>query len=293
MLIDNLDWYRVFYHTAKLGSLSKAAEELYITQPAVTHTIKQLEAKLGGPLFFRTSKGVTLTSEGQVLYSYIEQAYHMIGTGEKKIAELQQLLSGEITIGAGDTLCRHYLLPYLEQFRQQYPDVKIRVTNRTSPETLALLKNGRIDLGIVNLPIKDQRIHIRESLPLQDCFVVDAKYKELAERPLTWEALLEVPLILLEEGSSSRAYIDGLLHSHGVKVKPEIELGSLDLLVQFAQAGFGAAYVIRSLVERELHEGSLLELKLTPPIPPRHIGIATLQGVPLSAAASRLLQLLP
>jgi LysR family transcriptional regulator, cyn operon transcriptional activator len=291
-MIEHMDWYRVFYHTAKAGSLSKAAEELYITQPAVTHTIKQLEAKLGGQLFFRTPRGVRLTAEGEVLLTYIEQAYHLIANGERKLAELHQLTSGEITIGAGDTLCRHVLLPHLERFHDLYPDVKIRVTNRTSLETVELLKQGRIDLGIVNLPLHDKGIKLRECGTVQDCFVVGDKYRHLADSPWSWESFLSCPLILLEEGSSSRAYIDRYLQAQGVYVKPELELGSIELLMEYARAGFGAACVVKDFIRQELTDGSLVELPLEPPIPPRSIGIATLSDVPLSAAAKKFIEMI-
>src|SRR5258708_2004493 len=137
----NLEWYRVFYHTARSGSFSKAAELLYITQPAISYAIKQLESTLGGKLFFRSSKGVTLTAEGEVLYQFIEQAFGFLTKAEQQIAEMHQLLRGEIRIGAGDTLCKHYLLPYLEAFNSSHPDIKIQVTNRTSRETVQLLKD--------------------------------------------------------------------------------------------------------------------------------------------------------
>lgn len=162
-MIENMDWYRAFYEVAQTGSFSKAAERMYITQPAVSHAIKQLEDRLGGALFFRTSRGAKLTAEGEVLFKFVSQAHHFLENGTKKIAEMRNLMAGEVKIGAGDTLCRHYLLPYLESFHNEYPDVKIQVTNRTTRETVSLLKEGRIDFGIVNLPLEDRHLHIRET----------------------------------------------------------------------------------------------------------------------------------
>ncbi|MCZ8517395.1 LysR family transcriptional regulator [Paenibacillus filicis] len=290
----NLEAYRVFYVIAKTGSLTKAAEELYITQPAVTQSLKQLEARLGGALFFRTSKGVKLTAEGEVLFKYIEQAYQFIVNGERKLAEMHQFLSGDIKIGAGDTLCKHFLLPYLKRFHEAYPNIKIGVTNRTTPETVKLLKEGAIDLGIVNLPVpQDKQLHVRESLTIRDGFVAGAKYGFLAEKPVSLEELSGYPLILLEKGSSSRAYFDAVALERGVAVKPEIELGSLDLLVEFARNGLGIACVIRSFVENELASSDLVEVRLEPPLPPRSIGIVTLKDVPLSASSKKFLELLP
>jgi LysR family cyn operon transcriptional activator len=285
----NMEWYRVFYHAAIQGSLSKAAEELFITQPAVTHSIKQLEAHLGGQLFFRTSKGVQLTEEGEMLFQYIDQAFNFISTGEKKLAELHNLMSGEIKIGAGDTLCRHYLLPYLQCFHESYPQIKIQVTNRTTPETILLLKQGKIDLGIVHLPVTDNKLTIVETLEIQDCFIAGLPYQKLANETLSIEQLNDYPIILLEKGSSTRSYIDAYSNGYGITLKPEIELGSIDLLVEFARTGLGIACVIHNFIAEELSSSNLFEIRLQQPIPPRKIGIVTLKDVPLSSAASRFI----
>ncbi|MCM3629652.1 LysR family transcriptional regulator [Paenibacillus glycanilyticus] len=290
----NLEWYRVFYWIAKTGSLSKAAEQLHITQPAVSHTVKQLESALGGPLFFRTPRGVTLTAEGTVLLQYIEQAFLSVQIGEKAIAEMNNLNTGEIAIGASDTLCKHFLLPYLEQFHELHPGVRVRVTNRTTPETINLLKEGHIDFGIVSLPVTDKQINIRESTSLQDCFVGGRGYQSLADGPpLSLEQINRYPLLLLEKGSRTRRYLDDYASSQGITFTPEFELGSVDLLVQFARSGFGLAFVIRNYVQEELGRGDLVEIPLTQPLPGRHIGIATLRGVPLSSATKSFLSLLP
>ncbi|MDT3428908.1 DNA-binding transcriptional LysR family regulator [Paenibacillus forsythiae] len=289
----NLEWYRVFYWTAKTGSLSKAAERLYITQPAVSHTIKRLEGRFGGQLFFRTTKGVTLTAEGEVLLRYVEQAFNLVEIGERAIADMHSLNSGEINIGASDTLCKYYLLPCLEHFHEQYPGIRIHVTNRTTPETLALLKEGKIDFGIVNLPASDKQIDFRRSISIQDCLVGGKAFFKLAEGMLELNAINNYPLLLLEPGGSTRSFIDEYTASNGVRIAPEFELGSIDLLVQFAIRGFGLAFVIRNYVADELAAGQLVEIPLNPPIPMRHIGIASLRGVPLSAAARAFLSLLP
>ncbi|SFJ44622.1 DNA-binding transcriptional regulator, LysR family [Paenibacillus sp. UNC496MF] len=287
----NLERYRVFYWTAKLGSLTKAADKLHITQPAVSHTLKQLEGVLGGQLFFRTTKGVTLTAEGEVLFNFVEQAMHYIEIGEKKIAEMQELSYGEISIGASDTLCKHFLLPHLEQFHKQYPEIKIRVTNRTTPETISLLKEGKIDFGVVNLPAFDLKIDFRISSTLQDCLVGNQEYAVLAENPLPLEDLHQYPLLLLE-GGNTRNFLDEYAASSGITLKPELELGSLDLLTQFAQSGFGLTFIAREYISDELSTGKLIEIPLIPSIPKRHIGFATLKAVPLSAASRRFLEFL-
>ncbi|WP_274649456.1 LysR family transcriptional regulator [Paenibacillus humicola] len=290
-MVENIEWYRAFYYAAKTGSLTGAAAELFVTQPAVTHAVRQLENRLGGPLFVRTSKGVRLTPEGAELYGHIEAAFRLIRSGERKIAEMRDLLAGEIRIGAGDTLCRHYLLPHMKAFHERYPNVKFRVTNRTSLETMELLGKGEIDLGIVNLPLADKRADIVEAVTLQDCLAAGAAYRHLAETGLTPAGLTGgLLLILLERGSSTRAAFDAFAAAHGVDARPEIELGSIDLLVEFARSGFGIACVVRDFIGEELARGELFEVKLEPPLPPRSVGIATLRGAPLPAAAERFIR---
>ncbi|MCZ8521563.1 MULTISPECIES: LysR family transcriptional regulator [Paenibacillus] len=286
-MIANMEWYRVFYTVARTGSLSKAAQELYITQPAVSHSIKQLEKELGGQLFFRSSKGVRLTGEGEVLHSYIEQAYHLMEAGERRIGEIHGLEAGEVHIGAGDTLCRHVLLPRLESFREAYPAVKVSVTNRTTAETVALLKEGRIDFGVVHLPVQDPQLDVQPCLRIQDCFAAGRRYAALADpaAPLTLESLLGYPLILLEQGTSTRQHLDRYAAAQGLTLQPELELGSMDLLLQFARIGMGIACVVREFAQEEMQREGLVELPLAVPIPPREVGLVTLQGVPLSAAA--------
>lgn len=353
MLDINLEWYRCFYWVAKTGSLTAAAERLHITQPAVSHTIKQLEARIGGPLFFRASRGVTLTKEGEVLRQYMEQAFTQIANAERAMADINQLNSGEIRIGASDTLCKHYLLPYLRQFHTRYPEVRIHVTNRTTPETISLLKKGDIDFGIVGgpatdrpgsgtpapdklaadklasgtparnqlaadkpasgtpardqpatdrpapgKPVRDQptldkQVQYRPTATIQDCLLAGADYAELAAAPLPLSRLLDYPVLMLEPGSSTRHYLDRYAASCGIALKPEFELGSIDLLVQFARHGFGLTFAIREFVPEELlHSGELAAIQLDPPPPPRTIGVATLQGVPLSAAARAFVAML-
>jgi DNA-binding transcriptional LysR family regulator len=289
----NSEWYRVFYWTAAKGSLSKAAEHLHITQPAISHTLKQLESQLGGQLFFRTPKGVELTKEGEVLFTHIEQAFRLMEIGEKKIAEMHNLDSGEINIGASDTLCKHFLLPYLERFHLDYPNVRIHVTNRTTPETLSLLKGGLIDFGIVNLPASDSKVTLKESLSLNECLVGGAAYASLAERPFMLEDLARFPLLMLEPGGSIRRFLDRYASSYGITLQPEFELGSIDLIIQFVRSGFGLAFIAREYVSDELETGQLFEIPLFPAVPERHIGIATLSGTPLSSASKRFLALLP
>lgn len=286
----NWDLYKVFCYAARTGSLSEAAKLLYITQPSVSHSIKLLEDQLGLQLFARVPRGVELTKDGAVFYSYLEHAFNFISLAEEKMKELTHFSSGEIKIGGSDSLCKHFLLPYLESFHTEFPDIQINLVHGTTPEIVKHLKEGRIDLGIVRMPVADDQLQITEGIVLQDCFVVGPKYKFLADREVTMEELLQHPIILFSSNSNSRRFITGLFQDRGFTLQPEIELGSVDLLIEFAKIGFGVSFVTKEFVGKELQEGSLFEVKLKEPIPSTNTGIITLKKMPLSQAASEFVR---
>lgn len=287
----NHELYKVFYWAAKTGSLSSAAKVLFITQPSVSHAIKQLEESLGVTLFYRNSKGVSLTQEGATLYSYIEQSHILISLAEEKMAALKKLDSGELRIGGSDSLFKHYMLPYLESYHQKYPGIKLHLNHGTTPETIAFLKEGKIDLGVVRMPIVDPQIEVMGGIQLQDCFVAGARYAELKDRVLSLEHLLEYPIILFSRNSRVRMAITELFQSYGHQIKPEIEVGSVDLLIELARKGLGISYVTKEFISKELEEGSLFEIQLDIQMPPSQVGLMIMRNMPLSTAASKFIEL--
>lgn len=291
-MTNNYELYKVFYWAAKTGSLSQAAKSLYLTQPSVSHAIKQLEESLGLTLFYRTSKGVTLTQEGTVLYSYIEQSQMLISLAEEKMGALKNLDSGELRIGGSDSLFKHYLLPYLERFHRTYPGIRLHLNHGTTPEIITFLKEGRIDMGVVRMPIVDPQLAVKESLQLQDCFVAGAAFSDLKDRVLTLAELLEYPIILFSRNSRARMAITELFRGYGYKIKPGIEVGSVDLLIEFARKGLGLSYVAKEFIAQELADGSLFEIRLDVQLPPSHVGIMTMRSVPLSSTASKFIELI-
>jgi len=285
----NLELYKTFYFAAKYGSISKASEQLYITQPAVSRAIKQLEDNMECTLFVRTPKGVKLTQEGEILYTYIDQAFNFISAAKKKIEDIKNLLSGEIRIGVSDTLCKHYLLPHLKHFNKAPPAIKIHVICPTTPEIISYLKAGKIDFGIINMPFYDELLRIKNLMEIQDCFVAGEKYKHLSTRKQSLSEIVKHPLILLERSSNSRLYIDRYFQDNSISVTPDFELGNIDLLIQFARFDFGIACVIKNFIKDELEKGYLYLIEPLEKIPPRSIGAAWLKDVPLSIAAKELI----
>lgn len=277
--------------TAKLGSISKAAKELYTSQPAISQSIKQLEAKLEGQLFYRTPKGVTLTTEGKVLFAYIEQGYLMMETAQRKYQELKDLKEGQLKISACSEICKYILMDSVCAFNQKYPGIKIQIKDETSSEILSSLESGEIDLGIFSLYQQRQKnIEILRTLPLQDCFVVGKTYQKLCNKKMHIAELVEnYPIILLQEGGNTRAYMDYYFKSMGLFVKPQLELSNMELMVKFAMHGFGAAYVSKDYVKKELAEKELFEVKLVEKIKPRQVVVAIKKGMPLSTATEEFL----
>jgi DNA-binding transcriptional LysR family regulator len=288
----NLEWYRIFLHTARSGNFTKAAQQLHVTQPSVSYAIKQMEETLGLKLFHRLSKGVEMTEEGRALLQYVEQSFALLDAAEKHVLDLKQLTEGEIRIGASDSLIKHLLLPQLNLFHSEYPNIRIRLTHGKTPAITQRLKDGLIDCAIVHMPIYDPLVTVQKLAMLEDCFVVGEGYRGISETQLSANELAELPLLLHTPGSSTREFIEQWFAVKGLVIKPDIELGSVDLLVEFAKQGYGAAFTSRSFVEQDLLDGKLFELRIDDMPPPRSIGLAVRRDMQLSIATERFVRLL-
>lgn len=287
----NFELYKIFYFAATSLSFSEAADRLFITQSAVSQAIKNLETKLGVTLFFRKTRHLKLTPEGELLLTHIGQAYNFIKLGEEKMAETQNLSSGSIRIGASDTVCKYYLLPYLQQFNTEYPKVKIQVINRTSLQIAELITNGAVDFGIVTLPMEAKYIITTPIAKVEDIFVASLKkFQQFTNQPISLSELSSFPVLLLEKSSATRRNFDRYLEQFNVSIHPEIELESVDLLVEFARIGLGIAHVPRESAAQAIRRGELVELRFKEALPRRQLGVAQLQNLPLPKTARVFLE---
>ena len=290
--MNNLEYYKVFYYVAKAGSLTVAARELNISQPAVSQSLKQLETALGTKLFVRASKGVRMTGEGELLYRYVAGGCEQIALGEQKLKQMLNLELGEVHIGASDMTLQFYLLPYLERFHEQYPHIKVTVSNGPTPETITSLKENKIDFGVVSTPLDDaeglESVTVRE---IEDVFVAGRKFMQYKNRMLDLQELEQMPMICLEGSTSTRSYMDFFLQENHVRVRPEFELATSDMIVQFALRNLGVGCVVRDFASGYLEDGRLFELRFNRIIPKRHFCVVTNPGNPLSAAARHMLEL--
>lgn len=288
----NLEWYRIFLYTAKSGNLTLAAKELHITQPSVSYALKQLEAMLEVKLFQRMSKGVRLTSEGAALLSYVEKSFSMLDAGESQLQSLKDLTAGELRIGASGPIIKHVLLPQLDSFHAEHPDVRIRLAQGKSSDLRTRLKEGQIDLGLVHLPLHDESLDVTPLIEIQDCFVVGPAYEKWSKDVLNAEELAKIPLLLLTPGSSTRVFSDQWFASQGLEVEADIELSSMEMLIELSERGYGAAFVTQSFVKQELESGKLFQIRTEKMIPSRSIGIATRRDSSMSLIATHFIELL-
>ncbi|MCL1792607.1 MAG: LysR family transcriptional regulator [Oscillospiraceae bacterium] len=289
----NYEHYKIFCKIVECSSISKAANQLYISQPAVSLAVKQLEISLNAKLFFRTQKGVKLTTEGATLYSYVKQGCTLISVGEEKLKELGELQAGEVNVGASEMTLRFFLLPLIEKFHKDFPSVKIKITNAPTPETLQHLKEGLIDFGVVSGPANTDSpgIDFKSVKSVKEILVAGKNFGELKEKQKVPAAdLRKYPFIMLEKGTSTRSYIEKYLKENGAEINPEIELAANDLVVEFIKRGMGLGFILEEFVRRELENGELFKIDLAPEFPPRSFCIATHSHIPLATAAKKMLE---
>ena len=285
-----LDYYKIFYETARHASFSTAASHLYISQSAISQCIRQLEKDLDTQLFNRTRRGVNLTKEGLLLFQKVEGAMQAIEQGEALLERIHRLDSGSLTIASGDTIAAQYLLPYLEKFHRKYPNIRIEMANSYTSQMLHIVKEGKAELAFINLPVEDDELCIEPCLEIHDIFVCGPEYSRKSE--YTWKEIAKEPLILLERNSNSRLYVDKQFRDKHIELNPQIEVAAHHLLTRLASIHLGVSCVIEEFSKEGLSGGKIFPMKLNPPIPSRHIGYAYLKHNPLSAAAQAFLNMI-
>lgn len=281
-----LELYKVFKEVAEAGNITAAAQALYISQSAVSQSIKQLESDLQTRLFARNSRGVTLTADGKLLYEYVRSAIGLLETGEAKLSQTRELQMGHLTIGASDTVTSQFLLPHLDSFHRQFPAIHIQIVSGRSHKVLGLLQSGKVDIAFASTPGEGSF----ETIPCfatHSIFVASPEYPCDFDHVYTLAEIADFPLILLERKASSRLYLEKYFLQNGLRLNPEIELGARSLLVDLAAIGFGVAGVTEEFVRKDLESGRLRKLQTSFDIPRRSVDMCVLRGVPQTAAAQR------
>ena len=273
---QNLSSYRIFYTVANTGNISKAAKELYISQPAISKSIQKLEESVGCKLFSRSSRGVVLTDEGKLLYEHVSEAFETLTMGEEKLKRSIELGVGHLKIGVSSTLCKYLLLPYLKEFIRQNPHISISISCQSTNDTLKLLEDNKIDIGLIGKPENLKNIHFDFLEEIEDIFVAAKDYlRNLKARGIQKDHILQSStLMLLDKNNMTRQYIDDYLQENQIIIKDSIDISDMDLLIDFARIGVGVACVIKNFVREDLANGTLMEIQLGFPIHKREVGFA-------------------
>lgn len=291
-MTKDLELYKIFHTVAFYKNISHAAEALYISQPAVSKSIKKLESTLAVKLFSRGSKGVTLTTEGEIFYEYIQKALYIISDGENILTELKSKKQGMITIGVSTVLCKHFLLSHLKPFMKQYPEIKIKIINKTTFDTLKNIDQGIIDFGIVSRPFNTTPYTFIKLGDIQDIFVAEKEYLKSLQITEPNDIFSKGIFMLLESDNITRQYVDQFFIENNIFIKPEVEINTMDFLIEFAKIGLGITVVIRNFIEKDLAEGTLIEIPISPAMPPRPVGIIFDKKKNLSIATQTFLSYL-
>ncbi len=288
----NYELYKVFYHVAATLSFSEASKQLFISQSAVSQSVKVLEKKLNQTLFIRSTKKVQLTPEGEILLKHIEPAINLIQKGENQLLEANTLNGGQLRIGASDTICRYYLVPYLNRFHKAYPNVHIKVTNQTSIECAHLLENGQVDFIITNYPnsglLSSQKIRVINEFA--DVFVANQEYFPLKGTTVNLQKLQTYPILMLDRKSTTSEFLHHMFQKEQLDLVPEIELSSNDLLIDLARIGLGIAFVPDFCIPN--NDRDLFQVKLTEKLPTRQMVVAYNENIPVSQASRQFMDML-
>ena len=277
-----------------IGSITKAANSLYISQPAITKTIKKLETELGITLFNRGPKGVVLTQNGKIFYEFIKNGVESFINGEHKLTSLKNLETGTIRIGASTTITKYFLLPFIEKFHNQFPNIDISITNSLTNRLIADLKKGSLDLLVVNLPTQnDDTLIITPCATLQDCFAGNLSYKKKIFKEISLKDLVtNFPIITQKEPSNTRAFLNSLMEKNNISFHPKFDIVSYALVKDFAKIGMGISYITKEFAKDELENELLFEIPIKEKIPKRSLGIVLPNNTITSFATEKFIELI-
>lgn len=277
---NNLSYYKVFYEVAKYGNISKASKKLYISQPAVSKSISKLEESLNTPLFIRNSRGVSLTAEGDLLFTQLKETFSSIDMIEMQIRNRGKFEVGSLKIGASNTLCKHLLLPYIKKFISENPHIDINIISQSVSHTSQMLSKNSLDLGIATLPLSHKSLDFIPITQIHDIFVATPEYIEnLKLREGTDDDIFQTGnIMLLDRENATRIYIDDILKQNHIFIRHILETTTMDLLIEFARTGIGIACVIEEFVQEDIRKGNLIKIDIPTKIPPRTVGFSYLSS---------------
>ena len=278
---------------AETGTISAAAKRLFIAQPSLTASIKELENELQVTLFRRTNKGVTLTPEGELLYSRIASAAVQIQDAEEELSATATLEHGAISISTTETALNIYLSEKLRAFHTEYPGIRLRISNHSTPQAVQAVRNGEVDFAIVTTPAEvENGLKMVELMPFYEVLVGGKTFTALASQTLSLKELAGYPLICLNEESMTRSFYRQFFLEHDAVLKPDTEAATTDQMLTLVKSELGLAFMPEPMAAPLLASGELVQLHLQEIIPSRSICLVYDHHRPLNTAARKFQQLL-
>lgn len=288
--IMNAEYYRVFLTVGRVRSITRAAEELFTSQPAITRTIKNLENELGTKLFTRSKRGVELTREGQILYEHVEMAFTMLEKGEREIASATSLSKGAISIGTTITALDEFLFDFIEYFRSAYPGIRLKLNTQSSDKTISALRQGQVDVAFITTPFKSypdlKQTKLKE---FENIVICGSEFLELRQGVHSLKELSAYPFVYLSTAMQLREYTDAIFAKENVKIEPLIELDGASMIMPMVAKNLGVSIVPKSLVKEGLKQKTVFEVKLDKPLPKRQVLMAESLAFPQSGALKEFL----
>ena len=285
----NYEYYKIFYHVAKNENITRAAEELNSNQPNVSRVIRLLENELGITLMIRQKRGIRLTPEGHLLYSHISSAVEHITKAESEIQALADCKTGAITIGVSETALYLTLLPALKVFREEYPDIEIRLQNHLTYDAITATYAGRSDFAVVALPYESTNGLITTDITsFQDILIAAPSIASELVRENTLRDICRYPIISMDAGTSTYEFYRDFFQSHGLEFKPGLSAATTDQIIPMVKAGLGIGFVPELYAQDALRSGLIRQIPIEEEIPVRRIALVESREYPLSIAAQAL-----
>ncbi|MCX4321521.1 MAG: LysR family transcriptional regulator [Lachnospiraceae bacterium] len=285
----NFEYYKIFYYVAKYENITRAAAALGSNQPNVTRVMKLLESQLGCRLFIREARGIRLTEEGERLYSHVEIAYRHLMNAQEEIGGPAILGGGSVEIGTTETALHLFLLDALHTFRQRYPEVKIKIHNHTTPETVRQLTGGRVDFAVITMPYElPATVSGFPVLDFEEILVGGMRYQDLCKTSLQLKDIRKYPWIGLGRESATYALYKNFFIQHGVDFEPDMEVETSDLMLPLIENNFGIGFVPEKIAAPLIEEGKLVQIPIDSDVPGRSIQLVSDRGRGKNFAADTL-----
>ena len=285
---SNFEYYKIFYYVAKYENLTKAATALKTSQPAVTRTIHKLEGELGCRLFTRSKTGMKLTPEGRTFYGYVAAGCAQFFKGENDLSNLISLENGTIYISATETALHCYLFQAMEEFNSLYPNVRFKILNNSSTESVNAVKEGKVDLAFVSANLQVAKpLRMKILRKYRDILIAGMRFEELkaGKEELSLKELVSYPWISLTAETITRRFLNEYFEKNGLTFAPDMELATTDMILPAVRHNLGLGFIPAEFADAELKSGQVFEIKVKEKLPERNIVLIYDMEYPQSIAA--------